>query len=71
MPPAQRTLELNPDHPAVQAVRKLFEADKADARVEKFCRLLYDQALIAEGSKVKDPLGFAQRLNELLVQAAS
>jgi molecular chaperone HtpG len=38
--------------------------------VEKFARLLYDQALITEGSKVKDPLGFAKRLNELLVRVA-
>jgi molecular chaperone HtpG len=71
IPPAQRTLELNPDHPAVEAVQKLFAANKDDARVEKFTRLLYDQALIAEGSKVKDPQAFAQRLNELLVKAAS
>jgi molecular chaperone HtpG len=31
-------------------------------------RLLYDQALIAEGSKVKDPLALARRINELLVK---
>jgi molecular chaperone HtpG len=71
VPPTQRTLELNPDHPAVEAVWKLFSSNKDDARIEKFCRLLYDEALIAEGSKVKDPSAFAQRLNELLVKAAS
>jgi hypothetical protein len=44
--------------------------DRDDARVESFARILYDQAVIAEGSKVKDPVAFAQRVNELLVQAA-
>jgi molecular chaperone HtpG len=33
--------------------------------------LLYDQAVVAEGSKVKDPLAFARRINELLVQGAA
>jgi len=71
LPPAQRTLELNPDDPAVHAVLQLFTTAKDDPSVEKFARLLYDQALITEGSKVKDPLGFAKRLNELLVRAAN
>jgi HSP90 family molecular chaperone len=35
---------------------------------ESYARLLYDQAVIAEGSRIKDPAGFAQRINKLLVQ---
>jgi molecular chaperone HtpG len=69
-PPAQRTLEINPDHPAVQAVRQLFEKDKRDPRLEAYCRLLYDQAVVAEGSKVPDPAAFARRVNELLARDA-
>jgi molecular chaperone HtpG len=67
---SKRILELNGEHPAVVAMQKLFEKDRHDARVESFARLLYDQAVIAEGSKVKDPGAFAQRVNELLVKAA-
>lgn len=44
--------------------------DKGDLRLEKYARLLFDQAVILEGSKVKDPLVFAQRLNELLLKDA-
>ena len=40
-------------------------------RLEKYCRLLYDQALVAEGSRVKDPLQFARALNELLARDAA
>ncbi len=68
MGPSKRVLELNGDHPAIQALRKLHEKDKNDPRVESYARLLYDQAVIAEGSKVKDPLAFARRMNELLVK---
>src|SRR5207248_8757517 len=62
LPPAKRVLEVNPDHPAVEAVQKLFEKDAHDERVEKYCRLFYDEAVIAEGSRVKDPAALARRI---------
>ena len=67
--PAKRMLELNPEHPAVQALQKLAEKDAADPRIEAYGRLLYDQAVIAEGSRVKDPAAFARRINDLLAKA--
>jgi molecular chaperone HtpG len=70
MPASKRILELNPGHPLVQALEKLLAKDKSDGRLERYARLLYDQAVILEGSKVKDPLTFAQRLNELLLKDA-
>ena len=66
----QRILELNPDHAVVQTLIRLYDQDAADARIEQFGRLLYEQALIAEGSKPSDPAGFARRINELLIQSA-
>ena len=67
---AKRVLELNPSHPAVTSMRELYEKDPKDERVESYARLLLDQAVIAEGSKVKDPTAFARRVNELLVKSA-
>src|SRR5205807_1623315 len=66
----RRILELNPDHAAVLALHRIHEKDPQDPRVEKYAQLLYDQAVIAEGSKVKDPLAFARRINDLLVKDA-
>ncbi|MCX6139089.1 MAG: molecular chaperone HtpG [Ignavibacteriales bacterium] len=66
----QRILELNPEHPVVLSLYSIFEKDSSDPRIEQFGRLLYDQALIAEGSKLPDPLGFAKRMNDLLVKNA-
>jgi molecular chaperone HtpG len=70
LPPTKRTLELNGDHPAVQALRKLQQDNPDDPRVESYGRLLYEQALVAEGSRIKDPSGFAKRVNELIAKVA-
>jgi molecular chaperone HtpG len=70
-PEHKRVLEVNPDHAVVRAVQAIHARDAADPRLEKFARLLYDQALIAEGSKLKDPQDFARRLNELMLAQAS
>jgi molecular chaperone HtpG len=69
--PGQRVLEVNPEHPVVQALQQLVAKDASDPRLESYARLLYDQALILEGSKVKDPLALARRINELLLKNAS
>ncbi len=71
LPPDRRILEVNPEHPAVDALAKLLERNAADARMDGYCRLLYDQAVVAEGSKVRDPAAFARRVNELLVRDAA
>jgi molecular chaperone HtpG len=71
VPEAKRILELNPSHPAVAAVRQLHQNDASDPRVEDYCRLLYDEAVIAEGSKVKDPAALARRINDLLAKSVS
>jgi molecular chaperone HtpG len=70
LPKAQRILEVNPNHPTVQALHNLFAKDAADERLEKYGRLLYDQAVIAEGSKIKDPIAFARGINELILKDA-
>jgi molecular chaperone HtpG len=62
----KRILELNPDHPVVQKMRKVFEQNADDPKLETYGRLLLDQAIIAEGSTIKDPAGFARRVNELI-----
>ena len=68
---AKRVLELNPNNPAVEAVRELHNKDSSDRRIEGYARLLYEQALIAEGSSVADPIAFARRVNELIARDVS
>jgi molecular chaperone HtpG len=70
VPAAERILELNANHAAVRAMQKIYDGDPTDARVEDYGRLLYDQAVLAEGSKLKDPADLAQRINRLIEKTA-
>ena len=67
---AKRALELNPAHATVEAVRALHAQNASDPRLDLYARLLYEQAVIAEGSKVSDPVAFAKRVNDLIVRDA-
>jgi molecular chaperone HtpG len=71
VPAAKRILEINPDHPAVEALRALHANNPADRRLPEYSRILYDQAVLAEGSRVKDPVAFARRVNEILARDAA
>ncbi|MBN2290769.1 MAG: molecular chaperone HtpG [Candidatus Glassbacteria bacterium] len=68
LPESRRILELNPEHPAVVNLQEIHRKDPDDPRVIDHARLLYDLAVVAEGSKVKDPAAFARRINELLLK---
>jgi molecular chaperone HtpG len=65
----KRTLELNPDHPAVKKLLALFTANTSDPKVEQYGRLLLDQATIAEGSAIQDPAAFAKRVNAIIAES--
>jgi molecular chaperone HtpG len=56
-------LELNPEH---KIVCKLQEQD--DARLQEWTHILYEQALLAEGSQLPDPAAFVQRINTLWLE---
>ncbi|UFS69609.1 molecular chaperone HtpG [Geomonas sp. RF6] len=67
VPEAKRILELNPDHPIMQVMTSMFERNKEDAKLKDYSELLLDQALLTEGSPIKDPLRFAKLVSELMV----
>ncbi|MBW7996441.1 MAG: molecular chaperone HtpG [Candidatus Glassbacteria bacterium] len=67
IPSGTRTLELNPKHPVVAKLREQFESGGNRERVADWGRLLYEQAVIAEGSRLPDPASFAERVNRLLL----
>lgn len=69
VPKSKRILELNPNHPILQVLEKRYEADTADPRLADYCELLLDQALLTEGSPIKDPLKFTRLIAELMVTA--
>jgi molecular chaperone HtpG len=70
VPESKRVLELNPEHPIMQVLSKLFEQDKSNNKLLDYCELLFDQALLTEGSPINDPLRFTKLVSELMVAAA-
>jgi molecular chaperone HtpG len=69
VPESKRVLELNPDHPILQVMGGMFTADAANPRLADYCDLLFDQALLTEGSPITDPLKFTKLVSELMVKA--
>jgi molecular chaperone HtpG len=69
VPRGKRDLELNPSHPAVKRLAAIAAENPSDPRLNDFLVVLYEQSLVAEGSQLEDPNGFAKRLTSLLTQA--
>jgi molecular chaperone HtpG len=69
LPAAKRVLEINPDHELFAAMDGIFEKEGASARLGEYASLLYDQALLLEGEKLKDPAAFAKTLSRLMAES--
>lgn len=69
IPRQKRVLELNPTHPVVKKLESRLAEKEGDARTDEWIRLLRDQALLAEGSPIEDPQGFAKRMSQLMEEA--
>jgi molecular chaperone HtpG len=66
VPESKPILEINPHHPLVQRLKK----EAGGERFGDWSRILFDQALLAEGGQLEDPAAFVQRLNGLLLAMA-
>lgn len=62
VPTSKPILEINPSHPLVVRLKD------EKQRFTDWSRLLFDQALLAEGGTLEDPAGFVKRTNELLIE---
>jgi molecular chaperone HtpG len=60
-------MEINVDHPLLNRL----EAEQDDERFNELARVLFDQALLAEGGQLDDPAGFVNRMNKLMLSMAS
>lgn len=69
IPSAKRILELNPDHPLVSAMQKLYDQDAKNPKLKGYAHLLLDQSLLAEGSPINDPLTFTRQVADLMAEA--
>lgn len=67
VPDTPPTMELNTEHPLI----KRLDAEQDEARFADLTQILFDQALLAEGSSLDDPASYVSRLNKLLLEMSS
>ncbi len=68
VPERKRILEINPSHPIFEAMNKIFKEDRKSKVLADYTDLLYNQALLFEGSKPKDSAAFAKAISRLMVE---
>jgi len=64
----KRILEVNPTHELIGKLRRQFDADPKGPALKDYARLLYGQALLAEGSPLPDPAGYGRLIAELMAR---
>ncbi len=71
VPQGQRVLEVNPNHDLIARMKQLFAADSSSDQLKDYVGLLYDQALLLEGEKPRNPVAFAKALSKLMAEGVS
>jgi len=67
----KRILEINGEHPILVNMNSRYEKNAKDSELDDWAHLLFEQALIAEGQMVPDPLAYSRRVNDLLVKVSA
>lgn len=57
-------LELNPDHPIIRKLQQGIEGE----HLNEWVQILFEEALLSEGSPLPDPAAFVQRINKLWIE---
>lgn len=68
VPINKRILEINTQHPLIQKMLKTFEQNPEDSWLKDYSEILYNQALISEGTKIPNPTRFNQKLSEWMLK---
>ncbi len=63
---AKKHLEINPEHPIMEALRQKAEADKNDKSVKDLVMLLFETSLLASGFSLEAPETHAGRIHRMI-----
>ncbi|MFI3284126.1 MAG: molecular chaperone HtpG [Erysipelotrichaceae bacterium] len=64
---ATRILEINPEHAVFKTLQEVYSTKKE--LMDDYAALLYDQALLIEGLSINDPVAYANRVCQLMIEA--
>ncbi len=68
-PRSEPILEINPEHELVKRLQGKASGEGQDEAFAELSRILFDQALLAEGGMPEDPAAYVQRVNRWLLRA--
>merc|ERR1711978_208201 len=63
---AKKTMEMNPKHAIVKALREKFNADASDSAAKDLVWLLYETSLLTSGFTLDNPASFSSRIHRLV-----
>lgn len=66
IPVSKRILELNGDHPLIAALNDKIAVNADEKDIARYASILYNQALLLEGTPLPDPAAFAREVISLL-----
>ncbi|KAG8385993.1 hypothetical protein BUALT_Bualt03G0102800 [Buddleja alternifolia] len=63
---SKKTMEINPENPIMDELRKRADADKNDKSVKDLVMLLFETSLLTSGFSLEDPNTFGNRIHRML-----